>query len=167
MLGPNDRFTLVEQPQAAPGCCFFCKGVTRGPFIDTKAHDLYNNHVIYMCMGCLHNIVDNLEDEFPKPDPEGDQNYEAGYAEGRADAIDEIEAKACAYMAALNDADSDDTAASGTTDLQSEEPTESTSSTQGVGTSPDKTAVKDSNATSGEGPLGLPSRSGNGRGILD
>lgn len=61
---PNDRFQVVEAPQLAPGCCTLCRSVTRGPFVDTGHRESWNNHVFYLCFGCLHDIVDNLPEEF-------------------------------------------------------------------------------------------------------
>lgn len=57
----DDRFRLVTAPEKAPGCCGICRSSNRGPFVDTGVNDPWNGNVLYICVGCLHDIVDNLE----------------------------------------------------------------------------------------------------------
>lgn len=61
-MGFNDRFQVVDTPTVAPGECFICKSVRRGPFVDTGITDPYLG-VFYICLGCLTEMYFNVTSE--------------------------------------------------------------------------------------------------------
>lgn len=56
-MSANDRFQIVDAPQKAPGQCFICRSVSRGPFVDTRVDDTFLG-VFYICLGCLHDMAE-------------------------------------------------------------------------------------------------------------
>lgn len=53
------RFTVVEQPVAAPGHCFLCRSVAHPPFIDTGLNIMFEG-AIYLCTSCLREMFGML-----------------------------------------------------------------------------------------------------------
>lgn len=71
-MGINDRFRIVDTPERAPGQCFVCKSVSRGPFLDTGIDDFIPNATsmgtFYICVGCLGDFAACIDYDFkPKP----------------------------------------------------------------------------------------------------
>lgn len=46
------RFSVHQQPPALPGCCYICRSVMGGPFVDTKVNIPFEG-VLYLCANCL------------------------------------------------------------------------------------------------------------------
>lgn len=87
-MSSSDRYQIVDAPPRAPGQCFICRSVSRGPFVDTAVDDIALG-VFYICFGCLHDIAEATDQvlipkaEEVEPEPETDSEaYHRGFIDG-------------------------------------------------------------------------------------
>lgn len=56
------RFHVHDQPPALPGCCYICRSVSNGPFVDTAVNEA-GIGAIYICATCLKEMYQLVKPE--------------------------------------------------------------------------------------------------------
>lgn len=104
-MGANDRYQIVDAPQKAPGQCFICRSVSRGPFVDTRVDDSFLG-VFYICLGCLADMAEAADltlvpkdQEIVEPEPETESE---AYRRGVIAAFRVIEEDVNGYLDSAN-----------------------------------------------------------------
>lgn len=158
------RFTVVEQPVAAPGHCFLCRSVAHPPFIDTGLNIMFEG-AIYICSSCLQEMSGLLPGaEFS--DAQRMAAWRAGYnqAAARTAVLTANIERAVHdfynvgdYLPGFDGADSFSPAVPG-----AEGVSQDAGEPEGSSVSADGTTVEDGKPASVEGRDGLSGDSGNG-----